>query len=177
MQNFKNLIILNLLLMLLLSSCGFHLRGLNGDYKFPFNKIYLECDNIIICSNFSQAVKTQSLATRVNTPESANVTIKLYDEQTSRVAQTFNAAGRISTYALTYQAKAKVTQKNVQLGNDLSVSVTSIMNYNDSTLLSANTNEATFWDNLHQKATDQLIRELVYFKYYKTEKQNANTPK
>ena len=176
MLRFKCLFIM-LASLFILSACGFHLRGLNGDYKFPFNKVYLECDNVIICSNFSSAIKTQSLANIVNTPESADVTIKLYDEQTSHIAGGYNGAGSIASYSLTYQAKAQVLHNHTQLGHDLFVSVTSIMNYNDSTLLSANQNEVTFWNNLHQNATDQLIRQLIYFKYYKKNQVNAPTPK
>ena len=177
MQLFKPSFFISIILLFILSACGFHLRGLNGDYKFPFNKVYLECDNVIICSNLTQAIKTQSLATVVNTPESADVTIKLYDEQTSRITGGYNGAGRIASYSLTYQTKAQILQNHTQLGRDLFVSVTSMMNYNDSTLLSANQNEVTFWDDLHRNATDQLIRQIIYFKYYKKKQANAPIPK
>lgn len=150
---------------LVTSSCGFHLRGLRGDYKFPFKQVYLECDTTIICRNLQSAIKTQSIATIVNSPEKNSVTIQLFNEQTSRDAQSFNAAGRIAAYNLTYQVDAKVIQNREQIGDDIHIVVNSVMNYNDSQILSANQNEADLWQSLHEKATNQLIRRLVYFKY------------
>ncbi len=155
-----------LLIITTLSGCGFHLRGYNTtDYKFPFETVYIECNNVIICTNFSTMVKTDDLARIVNTPESAEVTIKLLNEQTSRDAQGFNAAGRIATYSLSYQVQAQVWQHNEQIGNTLNILSQSIMQYNDATIRSNEIGEATFWDNLHQSATSQLVRRLVYFKY------------
>ena len=58
-------------------------------------------------------------------------------------------------------------QKHQQLGQPIRVIVNSTINYNDSQILAANTDEANSWNNLHQNATNQLIRRLVYFKYYK----------
>lgn len=139
---------------------------MSGNYKFPFKKVYLQCDMAVICYNFTNAIKTQTLATISNSPESATVTINLFNEQTSREPQTFNAAGRISSYILTYQVDAKIIQNQQQLGEDIHIMVNSSMNYNDSQILSANQNEAAIWESLHENATNQLIRRLVYFKYY-----------
>lgn len=175
MLNIKSIYFL--ICLVILSACGFHLRGLNGDNRFPFKEIYIECDNVIICSNLNNAVKIQDLAKTVNSPESADVTIKLFNEQTKRDPQGFNGAGRISSYLLTYQVQAKVLQNNKQIGNDIKISVNSSMNYNDSILLAVNQNEASLWNNLHENATNQLIRQLVYFKYYKPSTKNASNTK
>ncbi|MFN8770120.1 MAG: LPS assembly lipoprotein LptE [Neisseriaceae bacterium] len=159
---------------LLINSCGFHLRGLSGSYKFPFSKVYLQCDTTILCRNLNSAIKTQNSATIVNKPGKDTVTIQLDNEQTSRDPQRFNAAGRIAAYNLTYQVDAKVIQNYEQLGDSIHISVNSVMNYNDSQILSANQNEAQLWENLHEAATNQLIRRLVYFKYYKPTVQNES---
>ena len=141
-----------------LIGCGFHLRGYNNtDYKFPFETVYIECSNVIICTNFNNIIKTDDLA-RV-------VTIKLLNEQTSRDAQGFNSVGRISAYTLSYQVQAQIWQHHEQIGNTLNIFSQSTMQYNDATIRSNEIGEATFWDNLHQSATNQLVRRLVYFKY------------
>jgi LPS-assembly lipoprotein len=155
-----------LVFCMLLGACGFHLRGYNNtDFKFPFQTIYIECNNVIICSNFNNIVKTDDLATISTNPESAEVTIRLLNEETSRDAQGFNAVGRISAYVLTYQVQAQVWQHHEQIGNTINISAQSVMQYNDATIRSNEIGEADFWDRLHQNATNQLARRLVYFKY------------
>lgn len=155
-----------LLLCLCLCACGFHLRGFNNtDFKFPFQSVYVDCNGVVICPNFKTMIVTDDLSQLKDKPESAEVTIKLLNEQTARDAQGFNSVGRISAYLLTYQAQAQVYQHHEQIGDTIDVSVQSTMQYNDATILSNNLGEANFWDNLHQLAATQLVRRLVYFKY------------
>ncbi len=153
------------LLFISLTACGFHLRGQGGDYELPFKTVYIDCGNVIICKNLQTTIKVQNLAEIVKSPDKAQVTLRLVDEQTSRQPQTFNSAGRIASYILMYQAVAQVWQKGEQVGNDINVSAQSVMQYNDSTVLANDQNEATFWDELHRNATNQLIRRLIHFKY------------
>lgn len=162
---------------LCLNGCGFHLRGKNHDYNLPFNYVYLDCKNVNICSNLKSAIKTQGLTQIVNAPTptkeqiSSNngkipnvTTILLLNEQTSRDPQNFNSVGRISAYLLTYQIQAQIWQDGVQIGDTLEIQTQSVMQYNDSIILANNIDEAKFWDNLHENATNQLIRKLVAFK-------------
>ena len=151
------------LLVMLLSACGFHLRGSNGDYKFPFKSVYVNCGTVIICPNLQNTIKTQNLSILATRPESAEVVIKLVDEQTSRDPQAFNSAGRIAAFLLTYRVTAQVWQKGEQIGNDLTSTGQDVMQYNDSTILANNQNEVTFWEQLHQNVTNQLIRRLTFF--------------
>jgi LPS-assembly lipoprotein len=160
-------IIYLLIVAVVTSSCGFHLRGFSGDYKFPFKTVYIQCDSVTICRNFTNAINTQNLAKIVNDPKAAEVTINLYNEQNSRKAQNYNIAGRISNFSLNYQVDARIMQNHQQLGQPIRIAVNSTINYNDSQILAANQDEASSWNNLHQNATNQLIRRLVYFKYYK----------
>ncbi len=151
--------------LLLLTGCGFHLRGSPGaDYNFPFKKVYLECGTVIICSNLTTAINTQELAKIVTNPESADATIKLVKEETSRDAQNFTSVGRASAYLLTYRVTAQIIQKHEQIGNDLVVSSSSTMQYNDSIILATNQNEITFWEQLHESVTNQLIKRITFFK-------------
>ena len=154
---------ITLWISLLLSACGFHLRGSNGNYKFPFKSIYLECGSVVICSNLQTSIKTQELSPLAPRPESAEVIIKLVNEQTSRDPQGFNSAGRIAAFLLTYQATAQVWENGEQIGKDMTSTSQAIMQYNDSTILANNQNEVIFWDQLHQNVTNQIIRRLTFF--------------
>lgn len=154
------------ILCITLAACGFHLRGTSGDYyKFPFQTVYVECNGVVICQNLLTSIKTQDLATLESSPAKAEVIIKLKNEQTSRDPQGLNSVGRITSFMLTYQATAQVWQRGEQLGNDMNISVQSLMQYNDSTILADTQEETNFWDQLHQNANNQLVRRLVHFPY------------
>lgn len=159
---------LMLLIIFILASCGFHLRGQSGNnYKFPFKKIYIECGGVVICQNLKTAITTEDLAILESSPANDTVVIKLSNEQTSHDAQGFNSVGRISAYILTYQAAATLWQNGEQLGNEILISQHLVMQYNDSTILADTTEEQNFWDQLHQMATNQLIHRIIYFKAFK----------
>ena len=152
------------LIMLVSVGCGFHLQGFNNtDFKFPFKRVYVECNGIAICGNLKNAIRLGDLAKLVDKPESADATIALIDEQTGRQPQGFNSYGRISSYALSYQVTTQILQHGDQVGNPMIVSAHDTMQYNDATILSNNQNEATFWDQLHENATNQLVRRIVHF--------------
>lgn len=163
--------ILKCVLILLMASlqvgCGFHLRGTNGSYSFPFQSAYLQCDNVVICNNFKNTITSETITTLVTNPESAEVTLRLFHENTSRDVSSYNQYGRISSYLLTYEVTAQVIQNGEQLNNDILVKVTSTILYNDSTILSSSQDEAQTWQELHQRATNQLITRLVHFQYRK----------
>lgn len=152
----------------ILSSCGFTLRGLNGVYKFPVKKVYVECGNVVICKNFQTAIVTESLAILESSPAHADIIVRLLNEQTARDPQSFNAYGRISAYILTYQAQAQLlNRKKEQLGENIQIVQRIVMQYNDTTILADTTEEQSFWDQLHEMATNQLIHKIVYFKALK----------
>lgn len=153
----------------ILSSCsGFALRGKGGNYKFPFKTVYVDCTNVVICKNLTTAIITESLATLESNASHADITIKLFNEQTSRDAQGFNAYGRISAYILTYQAQAQLyNRRNETIGEPIDILQHLVMQYNDTTILADTTEEKNFWDQLHEMATNQLTHKIVYFKALK----------
>lgn len=155
-------------LITVLSACGFHLRGTNGDnYKLPFERIYVKCDNVIICSQFTTIVQAESLATVESSPRNADVTIHLYNEQTNRDIAGFSSIGRVSAYLLTYQVNADVLDHGDLIGDQIQLNTKITMQYNDAMILSDQQEEAKFWDRLHGMAVEQLIRRLIHFKYRK----------
>jgi LPS-assembly lipoprotein len=160
----KNILLL-IPLFFIMAACGFHLRGSPGaNNKFPFKTVYIDCGNVIICPNLKTAIKTQMLATMESSPESAVATIKLVKEETSRDAQGFTSVGRVSAYLLTYRVTAQIIESHEQIGSDIVVSAQSTMQYNDSIILSSNQNEVSFWEQLHEAATNQLVKRITFFK-------------
>lgn len=149
----------------ILVGCGFHLRGQNGNFQFPFQTVYLDCTTPIICPGLRSTMQHESLTRLMTRPESAEVTILVSNEQTSRDTLDFNSTGQIASYILTYSVTAQVfTPKGDQIGSDILVRNQMIMNYNNSLILSSQQQEISTWDQIHQSVINSLIRRLVYFK-------------
>jgi LPS-assembly lipoprotein len=147
----------------LISGCGFHLRGVTDSYQFPYKTMYLDCDTPIICPNLSKTIQAESLTTLVSHPESAEVTLTVNNEQTSRDAYGFNSVGQVASYLLTYQVTARLyTKQGNQIGRDMIIKNQMLMNYNNSLILSAQQQEAHDWDLIHQNIVNSLIRRIVY---------------
>ncbi|RTL01920.1 MAG: hypothetical protein EKK57_03605 [Proteobacteria bacterium] len=151
------------IMTLFIASCGFHLRGMDGDYQFPYKTVYLVCDTPVICPNFESAIINQNLTKLVKNAESAEVTLAVSDEDTNRVASNYNSVGQIAGYRLIYKVTARVyDKKGTQTMPDIVVTAQDTINYNNSLILSATQQEAQTWDNLHQIAINSLIRRIVY---------------
>ncbi len=162
MNKFANLV-LGIITLTLLVGCGFHLRGSDGDYQFPYKKIVLQCDTAVICPGFRTAIQKENLTKLVNKMESAEAKIVVSNEQTSRDAYGFNSVGQIASYILTYQITAQVFDRNGdQIGQNIVVQNQVTMAYNNSLILSAQQQEETTWDQIHQNVINSLIRRIVY---------------
>lgn len=162
MSKFSNLVLGSLTLIFLVG-CGFHLRGTDGSYQFPYKAVLLQCDNAIICPGFKTAIQKENLTKLVTNMESAEVKIVVSNEQTSRDVYGFNSVGQIASYILTYQITAQVfDRKGDQIGENIVVQNQLTMAYNNSLILSATQQEETTWSQVHQNVINSLIRRIVY---------------
>ena len=162
-MNYKKIIVL--ILFILNSGCGYHLRGFNNNsYVLPYKLVYLDCDSIGICHNLQVSIQSQHLTTITEDINKSDAIIKITNEEKSKIPQNYNIAGRIASYRLTYQVSIKVLDKR-KPNHDIKFNIyaTSVMNYNDSTILANDTNEKDIWDFLYRNTTSQLINKLIYF--------------
>ena len=162
-MNYKKITVL--ILFILNSGCGYHLRGLNNNsYVLPYKLVYLDCAGVSICHNLQVSIQSQHLTTIIEDINKSDAIIKITNEEKSKVPQNYNIAGRIASYRLTYQVSVKVLdKKNPNHDIKFNTYATSVMNYNDSTILANDTNEKDIWDFLYRNATSQLINKLIYF--------------
>lgn len=163
MKNNRIKLLLPIILALVTVGCGFHLRGVDGDYQFPYKTVYLECTTPVICESLKSTIKNENLTKLVMNKESAEAIILVDHEQTNRTAYNFNSVGQIASYKLSYEVTAQVfNPKGTQTMPDIRVHSQDIINYNNSLILSANQQEEQTWDNVHQNVISSLIRRIVY---------------
>lgn len=149
----------------ILAGCGFHLRGADGDYQFPYKTVYLDCSVDAICSDFKKTIKNQNLATIIPNRESAEAIITISDERSNSEFSNFNSVGQISGLKLTYEVTARVyAQNGMQSIPDIVARSSQTINYNNSLILSATQEEQSALTELHTNVIDIIIRRIVYSK-------------
>jgi outer membrane lipopolysaccharide assembly protein LptE/RlpB len=101
--------------------------------------------------------------TAITDAQQANAQIYITNEQTNRMANNYNSAGRIAGYLLTYTVDVQVWRSKHALTPLFHIMVSAPMNYNDSTILSNSDNEAQIWQYLHTLAAKQTINRIIFF--------------
>ncbi|WP_293763516.1 LPS assembly lipoprotein LptE [uncultured Aquitalea sp.] len=150
---------------LLLSACGFHLKGLGGQVRpLPFSSVYLETGNAQIAGALHDELARNPQLTIAGSPQQAEAVVAVVDEGQSKDVGTINSGGKVNEYQLTYRAVVRVTMGGAELGPDLQVVVRRNMNYSDSDVLGKEQEEASLWADARRDAAEQIARRLSYLK-------------
>ncbi|OHX12398.1 LPS assembly lipoprotein LptE [Chromobacterium sphagni] len=152
-------------LVVLLSACGFHLRGLGGTIKeLPFSTLYLEAANVSIGSDLRTVLARNPKLTLTAGPKEAQAVVSVLNENQSKDILTINAGGKINEYQLTYTATVRVVLGGVPIEPDMDVSVRRSMNYSDNAVLGKEQEENLLWADARRDAAEQIVRRLAYLK-------------
>lgn len=151
-------------LMLILVACGFHLRGNQGNNTIRYHNLYINCNsnNIEVCSLLKNTISNQNLTNLANNQADADYILEITDIHFKKDSMGLNEYGRISSYKLTYQAIIKVfNKKSVQVLDNRLVSYSQLMNYNDSLVLSAQSQEQKTWSEIYLTIVDLILHNLT----------------
>jgi LPS-assembly lipoprotein len=145
---------------LLLSACGFHLRGA---YSLPFDTLYIDQPE---SSEFRAAVKRNieaSTQTRVvDSQKDAQAFLGIVSDTKVKKILSLNSAGRVREFQLTRTFVFKVTNAN---GGDYlpqgSIAISREMTFDDATVLSKEGEEELLWRDIQNDLIQQLLRRLA----------------
>ncbi|UTH76191.1 LPS assembly lipoprotein LptE [Chromobacterium sp. IIBBL 290-4] len=150
---------------LLLTACGFHLRGLGGPIKpLPFATLYLEAGGKLIEPDLRTVLARQPKLTLMDSSKDAQAVLTLEAENQSKDILTINTGGRISEYQLTYSAQVRVSIGGVPIDPPMMVTVRRSMNYSDNQVLGKQQEEDLLWADARRDAAEQIVRRLAYLK-------------
>jgi LPS-assembly lipoprotein len=154
---------------LALSACGFHLRGSNGSYNLPFNKIYVglpASSNLAIdLKRNIRAIGTTEIAE--DAAQADGIIDVLSNPETTRGKSilSLNSNGRVREYQLSYTILFKVRDN---AGNELlgptQIGLTRPITFNESQLLAKETEEAMLYRNMQADLVQQMLRRLAALK-------------
>lgn len=151
-----------LMLTLMLSACGFHLRG-EGAFALPFQSVYINSPNDY--TPFINELKQDLRANNVqvaNSSKEAQLTLQIVFEKTDKQILTLSAAGRVLEYRLQYRVSLRAYDKNVQEWLvPREITFRRDFPYDDTQVLAKEQEEAMLYTDMRHDAVQQVLRLLA----------------
>lgn len=147
--------------VLLLNSCGFHLKGTAGTSQpLPYQNWYINGGAL-------QQALENSLRRSDGRPvgmDQAQMAVNVTHIETRRDIYTITRAADINEYLLMPRVDAQATRNGEPVGEPMSVVVHRTMDYADSEVLGKAEEEQTIWSEMRTDAADQIVRRLTFLK-------------
>lgn len=151
-----------LLAGLILAGCGFHLRGQS---PLPFASAYVEAS----AGSSLAPLLTQSLRLSgkqvVDTPQAAEVTIRLERELEGKDILSLSGGGKVREFRLSHRLTLSAyARSGRQLLAPTELTLTRDMSYDDAQALAKEAEEAQLRHDLRQEMLRQVLRRLAHAK-------------
>ena len=152
--------ILLVLATLLISACGFHLRG---DYSLPFETLYIGLPEISDLRAVIKRTVEASTQTRiVDSAKEAEATLLVLADTQEKKILSLNSAGRVREFQLTRTFVFKVVDgKNGVFLPQRALAISREMTFDDSAVLSKAAEEGLLWRDIQNDLVQQLLRRLA----------------
>ncbi len=148
-----------LLMTLLLSACGFHLRG---QAVLPFESLYLQVPNE--SSPFAVELKRALLANNVRltkSAEQAQVVLQIVSEVPEKQILTLSGGGRVREYQLRFRVSLRAyDQKQIDWIPAEEILLRRDFTYDDTQILAKQEEETLLYQNMYSDAVQQVLRRL-----------------
>ena len=161
--------VLALGLTVLLSACGFHLRGSNGSFMLPFATMYIGLpDSSPLAIGLKRYIRAIGSTEVVNTRDGADAVLEVLSDPEMNRTKTIlslNTSGRVQEYQLGYSINFRVLDK---AGNQLlaptTISLVRPITFDDRQVLAKETEEAALYRDMRNDLVQQIMRRLAAIK-------------
>lgn len=161
--------VLALGLTVLLSACGFHLRGSNGSFMLPFATMYIGLpDTSPLAIGLKRYIRAIGSTEVVNTKDGADAVLEVLNDPERNRTKTIlslNKNGRVQEYQLGYSINFRVVDK---AGNQLlaptTISLVRPITFDESQVLAKETEEAALYRDMRNDLVQQIMRRLASIK-------------
>jgi LPS-assembly lipoprotein len=145
---------------LILSACGFHLRGA---YSLPFDTMYInQPESNELRAVIKRNVEASTQTRIVDEQRDSQAILSIVSDAKLKKILSLNSAGRVREYQLTRTFVFKVTHPR---GGDYlpqsSIVISREMTFDDSAVLSKEAEEILLWRDIQNDLVQQLLRRLA----------------
>lgn len=149
---------------LLLSACGFHLRGLDQGSAFAFASLYLKAP----VGGMGDVLRRQlALRHELSLQPAANLaeaSLAIDKETVEKQILTVNTSGRVVEYQLIYRASFHVDQAGHEWLAPTELVLRRDYSFDESNVLGKEAEEKALLRDMHIDAAQQIIRRLAALK-------------
>lgn len=155
--------LLLLLLLPLLTACGFQLRGAQS---LPFQSIYVAVPlNSEFGSGLKRALRANGSVQVVDDPKVADAGFVPTGENRDKVILSLNSAGRVREFQLRYRYAYRLVDKNMQdIAPPAEILLTREITYDDAQILAKDQEENLLWRDMQNDLVQQVMRRLAAVK-------------
>lgn len=150
-----------MLMTLLLTACGFHLRGENA-FDLPFQSICIKSVNNLapFIIDLRRAIANNHVQV-TDTPEQAQLTLDIVSESTDKQILSLSASGRVLEYRLYYRVSYRAYGKDQRewLAPD-EMTLRRDYSYDDTQVIAKEQEEELLYQNMRRDAVQQMLRRL-----------------
>ncbi len=156
--------ILLLVILSLLTACGFKLRGQIS--SLPFKSLYISApEGHTIGMDLERAIGTSSTTKVVASAEEAEATLEVISAVSERVILSLSGGGRVREFNLVYRAIYRLVDKQgVVIVPNTEISVTRILPFLDAQVLAKEAEERLLQKDMQADAIQQILWRLSAFK-------------
>lgn len=153
-------LILTLVSALLLTACGFQLRGSGASAMLPFNTMYIDPNGVGL--ELKRRLARSDATTLVDDRKAAEAIVEILSETRERQVLSLNSQGRVREYTLNYGVNFRIRDN---AGRDLrpasQVLVQRTLSFNESQVLAKEGEEATLYRDMQSDMVGQLLRRIA----------------
>ncbi len=150
-----------LLSVLLLTACGYQLRGHAG---LPFETLYLDAPNTPFVAELRRNLQANKVKL-VNSAAQADVILNIVSEIPEKQILTLGGSGRVNEFQLRYRVSLRAYDLKEQ---DWIPAEEMVMRrdytYNDAQILAKEAEEALLYENMRTDMVQQIVRRLSHAK-------------
>lgn len=151
-----------MLLTLVLSACGFQLRG---TADLSFKNIYIQGTTLSISRDLTQSLKTNGVKV-VETIEQADMLLELLGETNEKRILSLSGGGLVREYELNYRINFRTREPATPLWSSVqTVQTRRDFSYNDNALLGKGEEEARLNADMRNDAVREVLRRLTALKH------------
>ena len=145
------------LLALMLTACGFQLRGLGDTARpYPFTSLYID-SSLPVAAQVAAIVRLDPRVKLLTSAQHADAVLRIVSENKDKVILTIDRSGTADEYRLNYKVAAQLFMRGEQVGDVMVVKQFRDMTYSENQVLGKGQEENLLWADMLQGTAQQLL--------------------
>ncbi|WP_019141836.1 LPS assembly lipoprotein LptE [Noviherbaspirillum massiliense] len=146
-----------------LTSCGFQLRGSNGQTGLPFKTIYVNApETSTLGAQLKRYIRVSGNTEVVSDPKSAEAVLDLLSEGRDKAVLSKNTQGRIREYTIFYKVRFRVRDGgNKDLLAPTDITLKRDLSFNESQVMAKEAEEELLYRDMQSDMVQQILRRMV----------------